>query len=31
VNLKTMQPMNIPHIEGKLLVMIRQLQDEGWL
>ena len=31
VNLGTMQPMDISKIEGKILVLIRQLQDEGRL
>ena len=31
VNLETMQPMDIPQIEGKLLVLLRQLQAEGRL
>jgi hypothetical protein len=31
VNLETMQPMDIPQIEGKILVLIRQLQNEGRL
>jgi hypothetical protein len=31
VNLETMQPMDISQIEGKILVLIRQLQDEGRL
>ena len=31
VNLETMQPMDIPQIEGKILVLIRQLQAEGRL
>ena len=31
VNLETMQPMDISQIEGKIRVLIRQLQDEGRL
>ncbi len=31
VNLETMQPMDISKIKGKILVLIRQLQDEGRL
>jgi len=31
VNLETMQPMDIPRIEGKILVLIRELQNEGRL
>ena len=31
VNLVPMQPMDISKIEGKILVLIRQLQDEGRL
>ena len=31
VNLETMQPMDIPQIEGKILVLIRELQSEGRL
>ena len=31
VNLETLQPMDISKIEGKILVLIRQLQDEGRL
>lgn len=29
VNLETMQPMDIPKIQGKILVLIRELQHEG--
>ena len=31
VNLETMQPMDIPKIEGKILQLIRELQNEGRL
>ena len=31
VNLDTMQPMDIPKVESKILVLIRELQDEGRL
>jgi hypothetical protein len=31
VNLETLQPMDISKIEGKILVLIRQLQEEGRL
>ena len=31
VNLETMEPMDISKIEGKILVLIRQLQNEGRL
>ena len=29
VNLETMQPMDISKIEGRILVLLRELQDEG--
>jgi hypothetical protein len=29
VNLETLQPMDIPKIERKILVLIRELQNEG--
>jgi hypothetical protein len=29
VNLETMRPMDIPQIQGKILILIRKLQDEG--
>jgi hypothetical protein len=31
VNLEMMQPMHIPQIEGKILVLIRQLQNKNRL
>jgi len=29
VNLETMEPMDIPKIDGKLVTLIRELQKEG--
>jgi hypothetical protein len=31
VNLETMQPMDVPRIQGTILVLIRELQREGRL
>ena len=31
VNLETMQPMDIPRVERKILALIRELQKEGRL
>ena len=31
VNLTTLQPMDIPKVERKILVLIRQMQEEGRL
>ena len=31
VNLETLQPMDIPNVERKILELIRELQEEGRL